>query len=166
MRRRRRGSACFVGSTRVPNSVTTWRSTSTRPAVISSSHWRRLPSPAEARTFCRRCMPSSAGGLGLAAGRRGGAARGGTSLGRLRTFGRRGALTRRCAGGGRSRFAGGSGTFGGTTLRRTGTFRGHCGTVGVSGRLSWRFIFQGGQGSIFARRGRQECLPHPTSELG
>jgi len=46
-----------AGSTRVPNSVTTRRSTSTRPAVISSSHCRRLPSPAAAKTFWRRCNP-------------------------------------------------------------------------------------------------------------
>ena len=35
--------------------MTTLRSTSTRPVVISSSHCRRLPNPAAASTFCSRC---------------------------------------------------------------------------------------------------------------
>src|SRR5688572_13692760 len=47
-----------AGSTRVPSVRTTWPSTSTRPAAISASLARRLPTPAAASTFCSR-TPSS-----------------------------------------------------------------------------------------------------------
>ena len=63
--------SCRSVSTRVPSSVTTRRSTSTRPARINSSHCRRLPMPAAARTFCRRSPSGRVGAL--RAGRRGGA---------------------------------------------------------------------------------------------
>ena len=49
-----------AGSTRTPISRIGRPSTSTRPAAISSSQARRLPTPAAARTFCRR-TPDSAG---------------------------------------------------------------------------------------------------------
>src|SRR5690606_14501498 len=44
----------LAGSTRTPWVRTTWPSTSTRPAAISSSQARRLPTPAEASTFWSR----------------------------------------------------------------------------------------------------------------
>src|SRR5690348_1650634 len=42
------------GSTRAPNRRTVSPSTSTRPAPMSSSQCLRLPTPASARTFCSR----------------------------------------------------------------------------------------------------------------
>src|SRR5580692_3085085 len=47
------------GSTRAPNRRTVCPSTSTRPAPISSSQWRRLPTPAAASTFCSRTPPGT-----------------------------------------------------------------------------------------------------------
>src|SRR6266498_2970078 len=48
-----------AGSTLAPNLWTTSPSTSTRPAPISSSQRRRLPSPAAARIFCNRMPPAA-----------------------------------------------------------------------------------------------------------
>src|SRR5580693_9054749 len=49
----------FSGSTRAPNRRTIWPATSTRPAPISSSQCRRLPTPAAASTFCSRTPPGT-----------------------------------------------------------------------------------------------------------
>src|ERR1700733_2875866 len=49
----------FSGSTRAPNRRTIWPATSTRPAPISSSQCRRLPTPASASTFCSRTPPGT-----------------------------------------------------------------------------------------------------------
>src|ERR1700756_5169906 len=49
----------FSGSTRAPNRRTTCPSTSTRPAPISSSQCRLLPTPAAASTFCSRTPPGT-----------------------------------------------------------------------------------------------------------
>src|SRR5271165_3456377 len=49
------------GSTRAPNRRTVSPSTSTRPAPMSSSQCLRLPTPASARTFCSRTPPMEPG---------------------------------------------------------------------------------------------------------
>src|SRR6202167_1882428 len=49
----------FSGSTRAPKRRTIWPATSTRPAPISSSQCRRLPTPAAASTFCSRTPPGT-----------------------------------------------------------------------------------------------------------
>src|SRR3569623_1030299 len=50
---------CFWGSTRTPSWRTGRPSMCTRPATISSSQWRREPTPAAASTFCRRIDPGA-----------------------------------------------------------------------------------------------------------
>src|SRR5262245_33808465 len=50
---------CRSGSTLAPYRRTICPSTSTRPSAISSSHRRRLPTPAAASTFCRRTPPGT-----------------------------------------------------------------------------------------------------------
>src|SRR5216684_6711648 len=47
------------GSTLAPNLRTIWPSTSTRPAPMSSSQARLLPTPAAASTFCSRTPPGT-----------------------------------------------------------------------------------------------------------
>src|SRR5215813_1083514 len=49
------------GSTRAPNLRTVSPSTSTRPAPMSFSQCLRLPTPASARTFCSRTPPREPG---------------------------------------------------------------------------------------------------------
>src|SRR5271166_1080585 len=56
-------TATVAGSMRWPRWATS-PSTRTRPWSISSSHTRRLPKPARARTFCRRSPPGSSGRVG------------------------------------------------------------------------------------------------------
>src|SRR5579862_5226954 len=53
------------GSTRAPNLRTICPSTSTRPSPMSSSACLRLPTPASARTFCRRTPPGTSVRLSL-----------------------------------------------------------------------------------------------------
>ena len=48
-----------IGSIRTPSSRTTCPSTSTRPSTMSFSQTRRLPTPAAARSFCRRTPAGS-----------------------------------------------------------------------------------------------------------
>ena len=104
----------------------TCRSTSTRPAVISSSQVRRLPRPAAASTFWSRSRPSS-----IALSRRLAALRASSSSGSCgRCGGRRDVIREGSARGGRAGRAGREGRAG--LAERGGRGGRSAGTVGMS----------------------------------